>query len=56
MMESIQTSGPATNCHAGRAAAGNGGVSEGELGRQDSEGKDLGRPGQVKTKGVISIY
>ena len=57
MMESIQTSGPATNCHAGRAAAGNGGVSDGELGCQDQEeGKDLGRPGQVKTKGDIFIY
>ena len=50
MMESIQTG------HPGRGAARNGGVSEGELERQDSEGKDLGRPGQVKTKGVISIY
>ena len=32
MMESVQNSGPATYCHAGWAAAGNGGVSEGELG------------------------
>ena len=56
-MESVQTSGPATNCHAGWAAAGNGGVSEGDLGCQDQEeGKDLGRPDQVKTKGDISIY